>query len=110
MFKVEDGKIYLTRGDSAYLEVLCTNSDGTPYEFKEGDTLTLSIKTSASDTQYKVTKTISAVDEAFAFAPNDTSSLDCGKYYYDIQINTAIGEVFTIIGPAAFYLKEEITR
>lgn len=111
MFRIEEGKIYLTRGDTAYLSVKCVYPDGELYKFAEGDTLTLSVKTTTDEKEdYKIHKVISADNEAFVIVPDDTKDLEYGKYKYDIQLNTHLGEVFTIVGPATFYLKEEVTR
>lgn len=44
MLRIEDGNIYLTKGDTAYLQVDVTFDDGTAYEPFKGDTITLSVK------------------------------------------------------------------
>lgn len=109
MLKIDEGKIYLTRGDTAYLQVAITLDDGTVYTAHEGDTLTLSIKKEMNDTGYALQKVVAA-DEVINILPENTRMLECGKYIYDVQLNTSLNEVFTIISPSGFYLKEEITE
>ena len=45
------------------------------------------------------------------FSPYDeaVNNASFGKYYYDVQLSTIDGEVFTLIGPCEFILMEEIT-
>ena len=52
MLRVKQGDIYLTRGDTAYLEVAIAYENGRLYEASAGDTITLSIKKSLSNTEY----------------------------------------------------------
>ena len=40
----------------------------------------------------------------------EEKDLEFGKYYYDVQLSTIDGEVFTLIGPCEFILMEEITN
>ena len=103
MLKIEEGKIYLTRGDTAYLNVAI---DGR--EPQAGDTVILSVKKNIDDADYAFQKNVS-FGEIFVIMPEDTKDLEYGKYYYDVQVNTAIGEVFTVIEKTAFYIREEVT-
>ena len=110
MLTIEDGVISLTRGDTAYLAISIQNDDGTDYEFHDGDTLTLSVKKDYNDeTPYLFQKTIAGGSPSFNILPTDTQGKDYGTYYYDIQWNTYLGEVFTIVGPARFKLTKEVT-
>lgn len=103
MLRIEDeNEILLTRGDTAYLTV---KLDG--YEPLEGDTISFTVKKAISDTEPVLKLTI-PIDEAFVFQPSDTAGLPYGKYYYDIQIDTAFGEVFTVVEKSPFRLKEEV--
>lgn len=109
MLKIEEGKIYLTRGDTAYLQVAISLDDGSAFVAHEGDTLTLSMKKDLKDTAYVLQKVVAA-NEVINILPEETKGLECGKYVYDIQLNTSIGEVFTIVAPSGFYLREEVTE
>lgn len=102
MFYVNGTNIKLTRGDSASLSV---SLDG--YEMQDGDTLTLSVKVDPSKSEYLLQLT--ADGDAFAFLPETTAELPFGAYRYDIQLDTAAGEVYTVIPVSSFTILEEIT-
>lgn len=109
MITFEDGAISLTRGDTAYLSLNLTTDNGEPYEFHDGDTVTLTVKKNYDEEEnYLFQKTIPAGD-TFVIEPQDTKQYEYGRYIYDVQVNTAIGEVFTVIGPDTFKLTKEAT-
>lgn len=109
MLTVQSGNITLTRGDTAYLSLDLTLNNA-PYEYSDGDTVTLSVRRSTKDddTEYLFQKVVDA-GEMIVIEPADTKSLEYGRYQYDIQLNTSRGEVFTVIGPATFKIAEEVT-
>lgn len=105
---LEDGVIQLTRGDSAHLKVSVTKDNGEAYEIQNGDLLTLSIKKTVKDDTALLTKTIIGTD-TFHIKPNDTSSLNFGKYKYDVQLTTKDEDVYTVIPPSTFEILAEVT-
>ncbi len=107
MLHIQDNKISLTRGDTAYLNI-SVEIDGKPYDMQEGDALTLSIKKSTSDEMPVVQKMITS-GTTIHIEPQDTDDLAFGKYKYDVQLDKANGDVFTIIEPTAFVILEEVT-
>lgn len=109
MLRIEDGFIYLTRGDTAYLNIDITYDDGRTYGVKVDDVLTLSLKRNIADIEYAVQKSISGSNR-FILTPDDTKHLEYGKYLFDVQLVTAAGEVFTIISKSNFYIQEEVTE
>lgn len=109
MLRIEDGYIYLTRGDTAYLNVDVTKQDGSKYVMRMGDKLTLSLKKNIDDTDYALHKELVGATK-FTIFPDDTKPLEYGKYFFDVQLNTLEGEVFTIISKSNFYIREEVTE
>ena len=111
MFVVEKNskKITLTRGDNAELFVSLSDETGAPYELQTGDILTFSMKRKIADDELVLEKEITS-GNVFVFVPSDTANLSFGKYLYDIQLNTAGGEVYTVIPPSNFVVGEEITE
>lgn len=101
MFKINGQNLYLTRGDSAYLRI---DIEGNTRNIQS---LVLSVKKEVSDIEYAFQLT--AIDNSFIFSPEDTKDLEYGKYYYDIQMVSDLGEVFTVVEKSNLYLKEEIT-
>lgn len=108
MITLEDDVISLTRGDTAYLYLDLT-SDGEPYEWDDGDTWTFTVKFNYDEEEnYLFQKTVKAGD-TIVIEPSDTKPYEYGRYVYDLQVNTAIGEVFTVIGPNTFKITKEAT-
>lgn len=108
MFKVNNGEIYLTRGDSARLQVDISNADGEAYALAEGDTLRLTVKRSPKDKAHLLQKIVTG-SNVFTFVPADTASLNFGGYSYDVELTTASNEVYTIIVPSKFEIGDEVT-
>ena len=99
----------MIKGDTAYLKVEIHQENGNIYELQKGDTLTFSMKKNLRDETYTLQK-ITDKDGAFVLQAEDTENLICGKYYYDVQLNTANNEVFTVVETSEFYLKEGVTE
>ena len=103
------GEIELTRGDTAYLEIEINNEvTGEAYTIGRGDKLTLSLKKSVYDETPVFTKTIQG-NNVFNIAPEDTSSLSFLKYWYDVQLTTSGGDVYTVVEPSIFRILQEVT-
>ena len=97
MLNVENGVITLTRGDSAYLNFDLTTQDGEEYPLQEGDLLRLTVRAQA-DSSCPVLLEAESTDETILLKPEQTEQLEPGKYSYDVQLQTASGDVFTILG------------
>lgn len=110
MFHVtQDGTIRLTRGDTARLIVTIANDfDGREYTLADDDKLTLSVKRTAHDRVPCFQKEVIGGTQIH-IAPADTADLSFGKYIYDVQLDTASGDVYTVIGPCDFEILREVT-
>lgn len=110
MFNIHDnGRISLTRGDSARLNVSIINDvTKTEYTISENDVLKLTLKKSIKDSVPALQKEIRG-SSMFYIRPDDTSRLDFGKYKYDVEITTSTGDVYTVIGPSEFEILQEVT-
>ena len=53
---------------------------------------------------------VEGVDGVFSILPEHTKSLATGYYYYDVQLDTFTGKVYTVIPKSNFIIKEEITE
>lgn len=110
MLYIKGKTIMLTRGDTAYLTFpLVLKTDGTPYEMKPDDELVLSIKRYITDEEAAMRKE-SKGSNIFHIEPSDTANLSFGKYKYDVQLNTANGDVYTVIDVDTFEILQEVTR
>lgn len=108
MITFEDGNISLTRGDTAYISLALVDN-GEPFKWKDGDTVTLTVKRTYEDIEDYLFQKIVAGGDTIVIEPIDTKQYEYGRYIYDVQVNTAIGEVFTVVGPATFKLTKEAT-
>lgn len=92
-----DNKIQLTKGDSAYITVSLTGLDGNPYDMVSGDMLALTVRKKAEDAS-PVLLQVTSDTNTIMLKPAQTAQLHPGNYSYDIQLTTAAGDVFTVVG------------
>lgn len=97
MLMIKNGKIMLTRGDSAYITVTLKAQDGAAYTMQAGDKLTLTVRKQAVDTSSVLLQSVSDTD-TIRLTPEQTKTLASGSYSYDIQLTTVAGDVFTVAG------------
>lgn len=107
MLSLKGQDIQLTRGDSAYFNIEITQNGGTNYKRQDGDKLIFTIKRSYNSDFSYVQKEIPKL--ALVINPSDTENLDYGTYWYDIELTTSDNSVYTVVGPARFILREEVT-
>lgn len=105
MVKVTENQIFLTKGDSAELDVVIKDGEET-YDYSN-DTVKLGIKKNFADAECVVEKT---VDEngKITFDPDDTKDLEVGTYFYDLKIVTADNEVCTVIAASQFVIGHSV--
>lgn len=108
MLKIVENDIYLTRGDTAHFDVSITTTVGMTYEILPNDKLTITVRKSINDPSAALIKTVKGVS-SLCIVPDDTKDLAFGSYVYDLQLNTASGEVYTIIEPSLFEVMPEVT-
>ena len=97
MLMIKNGRIMLTRGDSAYITVTLKAQDGAAYTMQAGDKLALTVRKLAIDTSVVLLQSVSDTD-TIKLAPEQTEKLVPGSYSYDIQLTTVAGDVFTVAG------------
>lgn len=107
MYKVENDNVYITRGDSAVLNL---SIEG--YTAQEGDTLTFSVKKNCNDAQPVIQKSIDTTEMTITIDHEDTANLEFGDYFYDVQLRRDNGEkvtYHTVIIPHQFAVGAEVT-
>lgn len=107
MLKVMGSDIHVTRGDSAFFVIEIFMQDGQKYKRVEGDSLVFTVKKSYNAVHEYIEKPISGLE--LSLLPEDTRDLDYGNYWYDIQLTTPENDVYTVVGPSRFILREEVT-
>ena len=105
----KDHTIMLTRGDTARFNVGITSKiSQEDYEIQSDDTLTMTVKKSVKDEDFCFQKVVTG-STLIHVEPSDTKNIAFGKYVYDIQLDTANGDTYTVIGPASFEVLKEVT-
>ena len=110
MFKVDcNNNITITEGDTGYIKLSIPN-----YKIVADDTIYFSVK--AKDHGYLFQKVITGEPSikngmvTIKIDPQDTKSKEIGVYLFDIQLTKANKDVFTVVGPKNFEIKEGITN
>ena len=96
MFEIKKGVIKITRGDAVSLRVNLRNrTTATEYTMQENDTLIMTVRKSAKS---DVLMQVRSSTEVLYISSNDSKKLTVGSCVYDIELKTASGEVFTVVG------------
>lgn len=115
MFEVSNTVIKLTRGDSAYCQVILRKGDSM-YTPQEGDAirfvvkrdLMTTLKSAYVDASPLIVKSIPNDTLILHLEPADTKKLPFGDYVYDMEITFEDGNVDTFINNAPFRLLPEV--
>lgn len=105
MLKIdEEDNIYLTRGDTAIIDIALFDEDGEPYAMLSSDRLVFTLRKLYDKGVILIEK---EVDEpSFSFTSADTKDLDFGAYNYDIYLKNT-GKIDTFIAEKTFTIGEE---
>lgn len=97
LYVKDNGTIQLTRGDTARLDITIKNSlTEEVYDMTPDDILSFTIKKSVKDETALVHKESKGTN-TFHIEPKDTAELSFRKYFYDVQLVRANGDVYTVI-------------
>ena len=97
-------EVYLTRGDTAAIDVGITDDSGEPYVLEDGDVVTFKVFRNAMDPTAVITKTLTYGDDMVVdLEPSDTASLPLGEYIFKCKIEYSNDEVDTFIGGDSRY-------
>ena len=94
MVIVDENKIYITRGDTAVVNIQLYEDDE-PYTFKTGDKVILSVKRKYPFNDCVLEKV--STTGSFGFLVIDTYQLAFGTYDYDLTFYGVDGTVDTVI-------------
>lgn len=109
MLSIDENKnVTLTRGDCANLIVVITDMDGETYVLREGDKLLFTVKSNCNTETILIQKDISS-NSRISIVHDDTKNLPYASYYYDVQLTTSGGSVYTVLGPNRFNIVQEVT-
>lgn len=110
MLKISGNKISLTRGDSAYI-TLTINTDNGVYVLNDGDEVRVQVRDVPNTGDLIFEGNIEIINDEIVWHiyPAQTTDLDVATYYWDAQLQTANGDIFTFIPASAFKLLDEVT-
>ena len=110
---IQGSNLSMIRGDTETLLISCQTQEGLPRPFVQGDTVTLTVAEEI-DLSPLLCKTVTTFTQdgaaQFDFTHTDTNDLLPGRYCYDVQLDTAQGEVKTIVPPSFFEIGGDVTR
>ena len=113
MVNITDRNIFMTKGDTVKLSLTIYDKKGEKYRPNFNDVCLLTIKkyTSQSSPSAQIKGTVDGENVRFEIMPEDTSTLVCGEYVYDIQVKFDYnGDVNTVIPLSKFVLMQEVTK
>lgn len=109
MISIVGNTISMTRGDTLRTVVDIFNSDGTPYEPVEGESIRFAVKASYNAKDVIIYKDIPLDTRLLELDPSDTKNLKQPfDYVYDIQITRANGDIDTFIAKQKLRITEEV--
>lgn len=107
MLNCQNNTITMTRGDTAVLKLDIINEQGIPYVPTDSDVVLFTLKRNVMEKDVIFQK--SMVDGKIIIHPQDTSHLDYGSYFYDVELTKENGFVATVIPPHRLVIAEEVT-
>lgn len=110
MLKIKGNNISLTRGDSAYI-TLTINTDNGTYLLQDGDEVRVQVRDVPNTGELLFEGIVEKTEDGVIWhiLPEQTSNLDVKTYYWDAQLQTSNGDIFTFIPASAFKLLDEVT-
>lgn len=107
MLVITNDEVILTRGDSADIIVNITDANGDIYTPDVTDVIKFTLKKNCETSDIIIQKTL--VNSVISLLPADTKDLPYGTYYFDVQLSTAAGDVYTVVSPHRFIIDKEVT-
>ena len=102
--------IYLTRGDSAYLDFPLTDKDGNPIVLGDGDHLRCQVRKEPNGGEVLFEGIIEEGETyTWHIVPSDTKDAPLDTYVWDAQVEYSNGDIFTFVNVSNFTILKEVT-
>lgn len=103
----------MVRGTTHAVAITLTDGSGAVYTLAEGEVLRFGVKQTHNSSDYLIEKELTAADlyegaYLLTLRPADTASLPCGRYCYDIGLESG-ADFFNIVPCSDFVLLHNIT-
>lgn len=108
MLDISGNRIYMTRGDSAEIDLKIVDQSGADYEAVPGDKIYFRLKKNAFENTLLLVKEIDPETLRLTLVPEDTARLGFLSYRYEIELMTAQGYRFTVIENGEFVVGVEL--
>lgn len=110
MLKIKGTNISLTRGDSAYITLTINTENGT-YSLQNGDVVRVQVRNVPNTGELLFEGIVESDGDEIIWhiIPEQTSNLEVATYYWDAQLQTSNGDIFTFIPASSFKLLDEVT-
>lgn len=97
MLKIEGNNIFLTRGDSAIIDLTIYDEDGNIYTPSESDVVVFSVKVNVNNVDTILRKTFDNL--TLELKPEETIKFNYGEYFFDVKlINDDLTDTFITSG------------
>lgn len=104
-------RIEIVRGTTNTFHINIADANGAPYTLGSGERVVFGIKSKPESEELLVVKVGEILYEGtyvVKLCPEDTAALPCGKYSYDVGLDTA-EDFFNVIEPSPFDIVASVT-
>lgn len=104
--------IKISKGRTLSLVISIEDADGEPYTLQTNDTIRFGVRNVSGGNKliYKELTSTDEVDGTYPLelTPEDTNIV-VGRYLYDVSLQTSDGEMYDIVPPDYFIVKDAVT-
>lgn len=104
--------IYLTRGDSGYIDFDLVDEAGNPIDIGENAIVRCHVRKAPNGGDLLFEGQIEVVDNkaTWHIVPDNTKNAELDEYFWDAQLECSNGDVFTFVPVSSFKLMPEVTE
>lgn len=105
-------KIEIIRGTTNTFDLSVFDASGNVYTMEEYEKIIFGVKRKTSDTDLVIMKLAKMTNPGIyeiTLSPEDTSALECGKYVYDVSLESR-SNFYNVIEPNPFIIAPNVTE
>lgn len=105
-------KIEIIRGTTNTLDLSVLDASGNVYAKEDYESIVFGVKKSTADTELVIKKLAKMTNPGIyeiTLTPEDTSELECGKYVYDVALQSR-SNFYTVVEPNPFVIAPNVTK